>query len=112
MHVGDKEVQSWPKIGNEDMDYSKDNLKEKLLEIHREISQKGLSLNIEFDDKYDSWVITFSKSGHSRHAFLHKKDADECMMGKKCIYFWGILDQYAAILEDEISLTEETALKK
>ena len=34
------------------------------------------------------------------------------MVGKKCIYLWGIIDQYAGILEDEISLTEETALEK
>jgi len=88
------------------MKYSKESLKKKLLEIHREINQKGLSLNIEFDDRYDSWAITFSKGDHSRHALLHKKDADECMIGKKCIYFWGIIDQYASILEDEIPLNE------
>ena len=93
------------------MDYSKESLKKKLLEIHREINQKGLSLNIEFDDRYNSWVITFSKDGHCRHALLHKKDADECMMGEKCIYFWGIIDQYASILEDEISLKERSVSK-
>jgi hypothetical protein len=92
------------------MDYSNENLKKKLLEIHREIDQKDLSLDIEFDDRYDSWAITLSRGGHSRHALLHRKDADECMMGKKCIYFWGIIDQYASILEDEISFAEETAM--
>ena len=90
------------------MDYSKESLKKKLLEIHCEINQKGLSFDIEYDDKYKSWVITFKKGNYSRHALLDKKDADECMMGKKCIYFWGIIDQYASILEDEISLTEES----
>ena len=90
------------------MGHSKESLKKKLLEIHCEINQKGLSFNIEYDAKYSSWVITFRKGNISRHALLHKKDADECMMGKKCIYFWGIIDQYASILEDEISLTEES----
>jgi len=88
------------------MDYSKESLKKKLLEIHCEINQKGFSLDIEYDDRYTSWVITFRKGNISRHALLHEKDADECMMGKKCMYFWGIIDQYASILEDEISLTE------
>ena len=93
------------------MDYSIEDLQKKLLEIHCEINQKGFSFDIEYNDRYYSWVITFSKGGHSRHALLHKKDADECMMGKKCIYFWGIIDQYASILEDEISLAEKTALE-
>jgi hypothetical protein len=88
------------------MDYSIESLKKKLLEIHCEINQKGLSLDIEYDDRYNSWVITFSKGNHRRHALLDKKDADECMIGKKCIYFWGIIDQYANILEEEISLNE------
>jgi hypothetical protein len=90
------------------MDYSSESLKKKLLEIHCEINQKDLSFDIEFDDRYNSWVITFSKGDYRRHALLDKKDADECMIGKKCIYFWGIIDQYASILEEEISLTEES----
>ena len=88
------------------MEYTEESLKQKLLEIHCEIKDKGLSLNVEFDEKYNSWAITFSKGGRSRHALLHKKDADDCMTGKKCIYFWGIIDQYAGILEDEISEAE------
>ena len=93
------------------MDYSKESLKKKLLEIHCEINQKGLSIDVEYDDRYNSWVITFNKGDHSRHALLHKKDADECMIGKTCIYFWGIIDQYASILEDEISLNEGSVSK-
>ena len=89
------------------MGYTKENLKTKLFEIHCEINQKGLNIDLEYDDKYDSWAITFSKGNHSRHALLHKKDADECMMGKKCIYFWSIIDQYASILEDLTSSDQE-----
>ena len=48
-------------LRNVDMDYTKESLKQKLVEIHCEIKEKGLSLNIEFDEKYNSWAITFSK---------------------------------------------------
>jgi hypothetical protein len=89
------------------MNYSKESLKKKLLEIHCEINQGNFSLDLEFDEKYNSWAITFSKGGHRRHALIHKDDADECMMGKQCIYLWGIMDQYASILEEEMTLSKK-----
>ena len=85
------------------MKYSKENLKQRLLEIHPDITQKGLSVRIEYEEKYKSWVITFTKGDRSRHAFLDTKDADECMAGKKCIYLWGLIDQYANVLDDNVS---------
>ena len=33
-----------------------------------------------------------------------KDKVDECMSGNKCIYLWGLIDQYAIVLEQEISI--------
>jgi hypothetical protein len=88
------------------MPYSKESLKEKLFEIHREADHIGLSCEIEYDERYSSWVVSLSKDGHIRHALLHKNDVDQCMEGKKCIQFWGIINEYASILEEESSLNQ------
>ena len=88
------------------MHYTKENLKEKLFEIHREADHKGLSCEIEYDEKYNSWVVSLKKDDHIRYALLHKDDVDECMAGNKCIYFWSIINEYASILEEETSSFE------
>ena len=85
------------------MIYSKEDLKKKLLDIHPEITRKRLVLDLEFDKNYNSWVISFIRGSKRRHAFLCKKDADECMRGNKCIYLWGLIDQYAIVLEQEMA---------
>ena len=82
------------------MDYSKEALKEKLIAIHPEIVRKNLNLDLEFEEKYNSWIITLSKGNRSRHAFLDKTDADECMSGNKCIYFFGLIEQYTNIFDE------------
>ncbi len=54
-------------------------LKAKLLEMYPEITRYGLDLNLEFDDAKNAWVVSFSKGGLQRHAFLDKEDADACL---------------------------------
>ena len=83
-----------------------ESLKEKLFEIHREADHKGLSCEIEYDEKYNSWAVSLSKDDHIRYALLHKDDVDGCMAGEKCIYFWSIINEYASILEEKSSLTQ------
>lgn len=81
------------------MEYTKEDLAKKIIEIHPEITKKGLTLDLNFEEERNSWVIGFSRGDQSRYAFLDKKDADDCMAGKKCIYLWGLIDQYALIFD-------------
>lgn len=84
------------------MSYTKDELKNRLLEMYPEITTYGLSTALEFDSVKNAWVVTFSKGNHNRHAFLDKKDADACMEGNACIYLGILIAQYIKDLEAEI----------
>jgi len=83
------------------MTYKAEDFKEKILSIYPQIAKSGVSLEAEFDKGRDSWVLTFTKGGHSRHAFVHTGDADACMSGGFCIYLWGLVYQYLKDLEQD-----------
>ena len=85
------------------MSYAKEDLKEKLLELYPEITTYGLSVELEFDQGKDAWVVTFAKGDKTRHAFLDKRDADMCIEGNACIYLGVLIAQYIKDLEAEIS---------
>ena len=84
------------------MGYSNDQLKAELLKLYPEIKSYGLAVALEFDKDKNAYVVTFSKDGHSRHAFLDKGDADSCLEGNACIYLGVLIAQYIKDLEDEI----------
>ena len=85
------------------MGYTKDDLKNKLLEMYPEITTYGLSTELEFDDDKNAWVVSFNKGNHRRHAFLDTKDADSCIDGNSCIYLGVLIGQYIKDLEAEIT---------
>jgi len=68
------------------MAYSQVALEEKIMEMYPEISRHGISLGLRFDKDKDAWVVKFKKDRHELETYLDKKDADECMDGKKCVY--------------------------
>jgi hypothetical protein len=84
------------------MSYTQDDLKGKLLEMYPEINKYGLSLDLEFDEGKNAWIIGFRKENHQRHAILDKKDADACVDGNVCIYLGMLITQYIKDLEEEI----------
>lgn len=68
------------------MNYTKEALAEKFIEMYREINEHGLMLNLDFSEEKNAWVIGLKKGKHELTTHLEKKDADECMNGIKCIY--------------------------
>ncbi|RJQ42353.1 MAG: hypothetical protein C4534_10610 [Gaiellales bacterium] len=85
------------------MGYTLVALEDKLMEMYPEISASGIHLSLSFDEERDAWVINFEKSGHTRYAFLDRKDADACMDGTQCIYLGVLVEQYIRDLENEIA---------
>jgi hypothetical protein len=92
------------------MSYTKENLKEKLLEMYPEIQTFGLALAIEYDKAKDAWVIAFEKGPHRRYAFLDRKDADSCIEGNVCIYLGMLIAQYIKDLEMLLSKGSRSAI--
>lgn len=85
------------------MGYTLVALEDKLMEMYPEISASGIHLKLAMDEERDAWVVNFEKGGHTRYAFLDKKDADACMDGTQCIYLGVLVEQYIRDLENEIA---------
>ncbi|MBI4825853.1 MAG: hypothetical protein HY807_05465 [Nitrospirae bacterium] len=67
------------------MGYSNVALKDKVVEIYPEISENGISVNLNFDKERNVYVIRLKKDAHELNAYLDKKDADDCVDGVKCV---------------------------
>jgi hypothetical protein len=68
------------------MAYSQVALEDKILEMYPEIRKHGISVGLRFDEEKNAWVVKFRKDHHELETFLEKRDADECIDGKKCVY--------------------------
>ncbi len=84
------------------MGYTQVALEDRLLEMYPELSRHKIALSLASDDERDAWVVRFRKGGHSRYAFLDKKDADGCMDGQQCLYLGVLIDQYVRDLENDL----------
>jgi len=65
-------------------------LKEKILEMYPEITKYGISVELEFSEEKDAYIVHFKhergKDKHELTTHLEKNDADECMNNIKCVY--------------------------
>jgi hypothetical protein len=85
------------------MNYSIDELKGKIYEFHPEIGQKGINLDVSFNQKENKYEVHLNKAGQEFGAFLEKQDADDCLAGRKCITLAVLVTQVLAELENLIS---------
>ena len=61
------------------MNYSTDQLKEKIRGFHPELAQNGVSLSVDWDAAGKRFALKLGKAGKEVGAYLDQKDADECM---------------------------------
>jgi hypothetical protein len=67
------------------MGYTNVALKDRIMEMHPEIAEQGISLSLDFNRQLKTYDIKLEKNSHKLVMHLEKKDADECMDGIKCI---------------------------
>jgi hypothetical protein len=85
------------------MGYTIVGLKEKLFEFHPEFAQKGLNLKVTYDQESNRYELKLNKGGHEFTTYLEKKDADDCMDGKKCVNLAIQFTQFLAEFEDIVT---------
>jgi hypothetical protein len=85
------------------MNYSTDQLKEKVRGFHPELERNGVNLSIDRDEAGKRFALKLSKAGKEAGAYLDQQDADECMSGKKCLNLAVHITQLLAELEDLIT---------
>ena len=85
------------------MNYSTDQLKEKVRGFHPELERLGVNLSVNWEEAGNHFAVKVSKAGKEVGAYLDQKDADECMSGKKCLNLAVLVTQLLAELEDLIT---------
>ena len=80
-----------------------DRVAEKIREFHPEIARNNVDLSVTWDETGKRYALKLSKAGKAVGSYLDKKDADECLAGKKCVNLAVQVTQLLAELEDLIT---------
>ncbi len=82
------------------MGYTMLGLKNRIEELHPEIIQQGIVLNVSFSQEKSAYMLKFTKGRDDLVTYLDPKDADDCMDGRKCVNLSIQLTQFLADFED------------
>ena len=72
----------------------------KIHEYHPEIERNNIKLSVSWDEAGKRYALKLSKSGETVGSYLDRKDADDCLAGKKCVNLAVQVTQLSAELED------------
>ena len=82
------------------MGYSKVELERKLIEMYPDVVKHKIAMCVDFDKAKNAWIVEFKKDGSELKTHLEKRDADECMEGKKCVYLGVQIAQFVKNFEE------------
>jgi hypothetical protein len=85
------------------LSYTKETLGKKLIAMYPQISEHDISMDFDFNDSENAWVIDFKKGPHELKSFLDKKDADDCIEGIKCVYLGVKIGEFVKNFEEDES---------
>lgn len=83
------------------MGYTKVALEDKLFEMYPEIRTHGIAMSLDFSQEKNAWIIKFRKDHHELTTHLEKRDADECMDDRKCVYLGVQVEQFIKNFEGQ-----------
>lgn len=82
------------------MDYTVVGLKDKILEMFPKLRQHGVVPSLIFDPEKNAYILKLQKGAHELTTHLEKKDADDCMGGRECIYLGVQVGQFLKNFEE------------
>lgn len=63
----------------------KKELCEKITSIYPEVGACGIDIDVDFNKEKGAWVVDLKKEKHHLQTHLEIDEADQCMLGKKCV---------------------------
>jgi len=57
----------------------------KITSIYPEIGVCGIDVDVDFNNEKGAWVVDLKKGGHHLQTHLEIDEADQCLLGKKCV---------------------------
>ncbi len=91
------------------MVYSNADLKSKILEMYPEINQHQVAVDMNFDERKNAYLLTFTRGKDLLSTHLEKNDADECMDGIKCVYLGVQVAQFIKNFENRVEFGRQAA---
>ena len=82
------------------MAYTYEALKEKIIEMYPEIAQHNFSVDLDFNEPKNAYIVTFKRGASLLTTHHEKHDADECMNGIKCVYLGFQVAQFIKNFEE------------
>ncbi len=76
------------------MEHTAAELAQKLKEMHPQIADHDLSLDLKYNSEKEYWIVKLERGDIKLHTFLDKKDADACLEGVQCVYLGLQIDQF------------------
>jgi hypothetical protein len=91
------------------MTYTNAALKDKVVEMYPEIKEHQLSVELDFDEGKNAYILTFKRGDAVLTTHLEKQDADECMNGVKCVYLGFQVAQFIKNFEERETFSRKAA---
>lgn len=91
------------------MTYTDGDLKKKILEMYPEIVKHTVGVDMQFDDRKNAYLLTFTRGNDILTTHLEKHDADECMNGVKCVYLGVQVAQFINNFEERVVFERRAA---
>jgi hypothetical protein len=57
----------------------------KIAELYPDIGECGIDVDVDYDDTKQAWIVDLKKGSFELKTHLEEEDADQCMLGKKCV---------------------------
>ncbi len=58
---------------------------EKIRELYPDIGECSIDVKAEYDEVQKAWVVHLKKDNHELKTYLEDDDAENCMLGEKCV---------------------------
>lgn len=58
---------------------------EKIRELYPDIGECGIDVDVDYDPEKKSWIVDLKKGSFELQTHLEDEDADQCMLGQKCV---------------------------
>ncbi len=65
--------------------YDKNELCQKIKDIHPDIGECGINIDLEWNEDKKAWVVNLKKGWHELTTHLEPEDAEGCIAGKQCV---------------------------
>ena len=63
----------------------KTELCEKIRQLYPDIGECGIEIMAEYDELQRAWTVHLRKANRTLKTYLDDGDAEECMIGQKCV---------------------------